>query len=110
MVDKNVKWLNTDEYIAQMSVFTRVLYRIGVIKQKRFLKLEGNPYQIYTGGFYRSMFGFRWWHPLSIVIAIVVFAFTFIGCVFGAFAESLKVTSELDRQPISIAKPLKREV
>lgn len=102
-------WPKKPEYVSEMNMFGKMLYYLGAIKQKRFKNYEGNPYHIYVGGSYRSVFGLRWWNPLSIVVGVLFFTLALIGNIFNAFVESFDVISELNRQVISLDKPLRYE-
>lgn len=102
-------WPKKQEYVSKMNMFGKILYYFGTIKQKRFKNREGNAYHIYVGGSYRSIFGLRWWNPLSIVVCVLCFTIALIGNMLNAFVESFDVISELNRQEISLDKPLRYE-
>ena len=103
---RRVLWPKSVEYL---NMHGKILYYLGVIEQKRFKKYEGNPYHVYAGGFYRAIFGLRWWNPLSIVICVLYFTLAFIGNIPKALVESFDVISELNSQEVSLDKPLRYE-
>lgn len=110
---KKIKWPSKEEYVAEMSKFYKALYHLGVIMQKPFKKYKGKPLHIRSGGFYQSYFGFRWWNPLSIIIAFFWFiSVLFIECLLGiftAFLEAIDAIRSLNKQTISIRKETQYE-
>lgn len=110
---KKIKWPDKEEYVAEMRKPYKTLYHLGVIMQKPFKERKGKPLHIRSGGFYLSQFGFRWWNPLSIIIAFFWFTFTlFIECVLGIFTAFLKAIDairSLNKQTVSIKKEAQYE-
>lgn len=77
MNNKKYVWLKRKEYVKEMDKFGKFMYYLGILEQKRWRKTareycgtkdvnpDERPYQIHSGIHYSSVFGPRWWNPLT---------------------------------------------
>lgn len=98
MNNKKYVWLKKKEYVKAMDKFGKFLYYLGILKQKRWRKEakeycgtkdtdpDERPYQIYSGFHYSSVFGLRWWNPLTLICVSVCL----IIAIFKVVVEFIK--------------------
>ncbi len=119
MNNKKYIWPKKKEYVKGMDKACKLLYYLGILKQVRWSKTskgyvgttdagrDERPYQIHSGTHYGSVFGPRWWNPLTWI-------FVSIALIIGAckaiveFIQDIDWKKELEVE-VHIYKPLEEE-
>lgn len=107
MEKEQIVWLKKKEYVDEMRTFAKVLYFLGIIKQKRHKKYEGHPYQVYSGRCYRAVFGIRWYNPLSIVFCIGAYIVALVFYISKAMLLAFDDVLYLNRREVKVETPLR---
>jgi len=99
MNNKKYVWLKKKEYVKAMDRFSKFLYYLGILKQKRWRKAakeycgtkdtdpDKRPYQIYSGIHYSSVFGLRWWNPLTWIFISICLIIGIAKTIIEAFQD-----------------------
>ena len=106
-------WLDKSDYIKKLSVLTRLLYYIGVLKMKSFKNRTNSIYnsdytQLYNGQCYMR-FGIRWFNPLSYVVLLLCYIFLFLKRMCGSVFDFIGITKELDNVEPSVFKIISKK-
>ena len=106
-------WLDKSDYIKKLSVATRFLYYMGVLKIKPFKNRTNSIYnsdytQLYNGQCYMR-FGLRWWNPISYVVLLILYIFLLLKRMYGSVFDFIDITRELDNVEPSVFKVISKK-
>ena len=91
------KWLKKQDYLDNLTIFSRICYLLGIIRFK---------HQSFSGGRYTGKFRFVLWNPFTWILIVLLFIFILFVSLYDALRSSIlyvkgivteSVVVELDR-------------
>lgn len=104
-INNKYVWLTKKEYVNEFRWFYKLMYYLGCLEMKKW-HYKGKPRQVYSGGHYRSLWGFRFWNPISWLFIVFLFISSLLRNIIIAFGETLKDILYFNRQEVYIYKSL----
>lgn len=89
-MDKNYDFPLEKEFVKKLNKLSRAFYYLGCVEAKKWkprnslVYNSSNKRQVYSkaGGTYCMHFGFRWWNPLTVILASALFIIALLLDVF----------------------------
>lgn len=119
MSKKKYIWPKKKEYVKGMDKVCKFLYYLGIFKQVRWSKTskgyagttdagpDERPYQIHSGTHYSSVFGPRWWNPLTWIFVGLALIIGMCKAIVE-FIQDIDWKRELEME-VHVYKPLEEE-
>ena len=104
-IENKDELLKTSDFVREFKTFYKILYYLGCLKQKRFLNIEGHPYQYCSNAYYNALFTFRLWNPISIIVICMLWVLLFLLNIAESFVNTNNDIADMNNTHIKIRKP-----
>lgn len=103
--NKKYVWLKERDYVSKFRWFYKLMYYLGCLEMKKWKKFH-NSKQVYMGGAYYSIWGFRFWNPITWLFIVFLFLGSLLSNIVIAFGKTLEDILYFNRQKVLVDKIL----